>query len=628
MTLNLSSRRCELIIGSQNWTNWISFDSGIILGYPEYEVGTGLMPVTGSINLKISRYDSTVPSSPNPRLNPSQWKRGQLVTIRIANTSGTLTYLPCSGQALHLLKMPQKPKRNMDGILELSLEIGCRLALENFPPEPNQDISGITAGTPLARNTVITNILNYIDVANSIDSIPYPIAYPLPKQTGNFIGFAGAIADSGGYYLRCNSAGTVIAEPISTIYSGSAIASYIIGSDEKSWDAIGDIAEQPIEKLIVTGTVKEIIPVDTAPSEVIDTQPAGVLFKGTALGTQNPTALFTAKRTITTSEISSTFLKKTIETREPAGVIFKGTALGDQNPTVLFISDKSINTYTLVNGIVTAQTVTSFQPAGVIIKGTTFGDQNPSVLITAKREDYEWVNTGSQKWIKTYTRHEPAGVLFKGTALGDQNPTVLFTAANFSDDKDTSGPPTNFGDASTNTTEEVQLKAEIFAQQLAADPYRPRQRTIDVPYTVDQSQLVDYGSRFNRILSGRAYGQQFGGAITDTALSSAFKPFADVAVTDADLIYYLKLDCIKWGLNGTEAWLVFNGIEVGTAPASTPTVISRPVAITLGNFNMIGLADLRINFNPIAPSTMIGLADLYINYNPIKPNTMIGLATL
>jgi hypothetical protein len=508
------------------------------LGYPEYEVGTGLMPVTGSINLKISRYDSTVPSSPNPRLNPSQWKRGQLVTIRTANTSGTLTYLPCSGQALHLLKMPQKPKRNMDGILELSLEIGCRLALENFPPEPNQDISGITAGTPLARNTVITNILNYIDVANSIDSIPYPIAYPLPKQTGNFIGFAGAIADSAGYYLRCNSAGTVIAEPISAIYSGSAIASYIIGSDEKLWDAIGDIAEQPIEKLIVTGTVKEIIPVDTAPSEVIDTQPAGVLFKGTTFGDQNPTALFTAKRTITTSEISSTFFEKTIETREPAGV------------------------------------------------------------------------------------------LFKGTALGDQNPTVLFTAANFSDDKDTSGPPTNFGDASTNTTEEVQLKAEIFAQQLAADPYRPRQRTIDVPYTVDQSQLVDYGSRFNRILSGRAYGQQFGGAITDTALSSAFKPFADVAVTDADLIYYLKLDCIKWGLNGTEAWLVFNGIEVGTAPASTPTVISRPVAITLGNFNMIGLADLRINFNPIAPSTMIGLADLYINYNPIKPNTMIGLATL
>ena len=127
---------------------------------------------------------------------------------------------------------------------------------------------------------------------------------------------------------------------------------------------------------------------------------------------------------------------------------------------------------------------------------------------------------------------------------------------------DTSGPPTNFGNASTNTTEETQLKAEVFAQQLANDPYRPRQRTIDLPYTVEQAQLVDYGARFNRILSGRANGQQFAGVITNTALSSSFKPFAEVSVADTDgITYYLKLDCIKWGLNGTEAWLVFNGIE-------------------------------------------------------------------
>ena len=628
MTINISSRRCELIIGSQNWTNWISFDSGIILGYPEYEVGKGLMPVTGSINLKISQYDTTVPSSPNPRANLSQWKRGQTLSIRVANSAGSLTYLPCSGQLLYLLKTPQKPRKSIDGILELSLEIGCRLALENFPPEPNQDISGITAGTPLARNTVISNILNYIDVTNSIGSIPYPIPYPLPKQDGNFIGLAGAIADSGGYYLRCNSAGTVIAEPISSVYSGSAIASYVIGSDEKSWEAIGDIAEQPIEKLIVTGTVKTVTPIDTAPSIIVDIQPAGVLFKGTTLGDQNPTALYVAKKTINTSQLTTVNYKTTVEIQQPAGVLFKGTTLGDWNPVVLFVAEKTINTYTLINGIPSTHNVEIQQPAGVLFKGTSLGDQNPTALYVAEKTINTWVSTGSQKWIKTTQTQKPAGVLFKGTALGDQNPTALYVEKNFTDNKDTSGPPTNFGNASSNTTSETQLKSEVFAQQLAADPYRPRQRTIDVPYTVGQAQLTDYGNRFNRILSGRAFGQQFGGAITDTALSSTFKPFADVSLTEDDLIYYLKLDCIKWGLNGTEAWVVFNGIEVGTAPAATPTVISRPVALTLGNFTMIGLADLYINYNPIEPNTMAGLADLYINYNPIKPATMIGLATL
>jgi hypothetical protein len=627
MTLNLSSRRCELIIGSQNWTNWISFDSGIILGYPEYEVGTGLMPVTGSINLKISRYDSTVPSSPNPRLNPSQWKRGQLVTIRIANTSGTLTYLPCSGQALYILKMPQKPKRNMDGILELSLEIGCRLALENFPPEPNQDISGITAGTPLARNTVITNILNYIDVANSINSIPYPIAYPLPKQTGNFIGFAGAIADSAGYYLRCNTSGTVIAEPISAIYSGSATASYVIGTDEKSWDAIGDIAEQPVEKLIVTGTVKDITPVDTDPKITESYKTYGELYP--KVDPINPSLfIYLESRTTVTFDlignINGQIATKTEIFVEPYGLTYP--KVNPTNPnTFPYEKSRKVTTYFLVNGIVYKTEYIESEAYGL-----TYPKVNPTSPNTARYEKTktvtEWVKVKDGLWTKTTEIWEAYGVTYPDSNPTNPN-TFLFKKSTVIE-PDTSGPPTNFGDVSTNTTEEVQLKAEIFAQQLAADPYRPRQRTIDVPYTVEQAQLVDYGSRFNRILSGRAYGQQFGGAITDTALSSAFKPFADVAVTDADLIYYLKLDCIKWGLNGTEAWLVFNGIEVGTAPASTPTVISRPVAITLGNFNMIGLADLRINFNPIAPSTMIGLADLYINYNPIKPNTMIGLATL
>jgi hypothetical protein len=623
MTINISSRRCELIIGSQDWTNWISFDSGIILGYPEYEVDKGLMPVTGSINLKISQYDTSVPSPPNPRTNYSQWKRGQTLSIRIANSAGTLTYLPCSGQLLYLLKTPQKPRKSIDGILELSLEIGCRLALENFPPEPNQDISGITAGVALARNTVISNILTYIEVTNSIGSIPYPIPYPLPKQSGNFIGLAGAIADSGGYYLRCNSAGTVIAEPISSVYSGSAIASYVIGTDERSWESIGDIAEQPIEKLIVTGTVKEVTPVDTAPKVTNNFKAYGVLFPN-----QNPTNPLTfsvlENQTVLSFTVNGDIVTKTETINEAYGVTYPTQNV--TNPrTFLVQKSNNIIDYYLSNGIVYKTDSKEYKAYGVL-----FPNQNPTNPLTfpvlERQTITEWVKVKDGLWNKTTIIYECYGVSYPTQNV--VNPRTFLAQKSAVTEPDTSGPPTNFGDQSSNTTSETQLKAEIFAQQLAADPYRPRQRTIDVPYTVEQSQLVAYGNRFNQILSGRAYGQQFGGAITDTALSSTFKPFADVSVTDVDLIYYLKLDCIKWGLNGNEAWVVFNGIEVGTAAAATPTVISRPVALTLGNFNMIGLADLYINYNPIAPDTMAGLADLYINYNPIYPATMIGLAKL
>jgi hypothetical protein len=83
MTINLSSRGCELIIGAQNWTDWIDASAGIQIGYPEYQMGSGLMPVTGTITLRYSIYDTALPSNPNYFLNPSQWKRGQTVTIRI-----------------------------------------------------------------------------------------------------------------------------------------------------------------------------------------------------------------------------------------------------------------------------------------------------------------------------------------------------------------------------------------------------------------------------------------------------------------------------------------------------------------------------------------------------------------
>ena len=187
---------------------------------------------------------------------------------------------------------------------------------------------------------------------------------------------------------------------------------------------------------------------------------------------------------------------------------------------------------------------------------------------------------------------------------------------------DTSGPPTNIGgEVSENTLKEEQIKAEVFAAQLASDG-RERQRTIAVPFATSISQLVSYGDLYNKFLTGRAFGWRFGGAITDTALT--FEPFQTVTVADDTRLYVFKLDALQYAISQTEALCFWHGIEVGTALVSAPTDISKPLEITLGRFEAIGLTDAFILYNPIVLVEAIGLTDGFILYNPIVLSEAIG----
>jgi hypothetical protein len=576
MTINLSSRGCELIIGSQDWTNWIDANSGIQIGYPEYSMGSGLMPVSGTITLKYSIYDTALPSNPNYFLNPNQWKRGQTVTIRIKNTSGALTYLPCSGQLLYLLKPTQRPNRGIDGIATIRLDIGCRLALDNFPPEPNRNVAGVVAGTSTNRNTIIGNILNHISVPHSIDSLPYPIDYPLPKTDGNWVQFAGAIADSAGYYLRCNATGTVVAEPISLIPS-TAIEAYVISVDEKIWEPSGDIAEQPLEKLILSGIKQNAIATSGDPRIVEETLALNQISTFPAF--QSITTLFTSKRTTTTESLptANTFIKtETIEL--PLCQVSTFSAF--QSVVTLVPSKRTTTTYLLANGIVYRTVEEIQEPLCQVSSFAAF--VSITDLIPSKRTTIDWVKTGDKLWTKTTSVLDAQCRVSSFPAF--QSLTNLIPASSFTDDKDTTGAPTSFGDASTNTISEENLVVEVFAIQLAEDPFRQRQRTIDVPYSVSREQLSAYGDRFNRLLTGRSLGFQFGGALTDIALDSTFKPFAQVSVQEGDVIYYPKIDAIQYALNLTECYVLWNGIVVGSAPTVDPEDITRPVTIPFGFF--------------------------------------------
>jgi hypothetical protein len=127
----------------------------------------------------------------------------------------------------------------------------------------------------------------------------------------------------------------------------------------------------------------------------------------------------------------------------------------------------------------------------------------------------------------------------------------------------------------------------VHARQLAADPYRPRERTVKLEYANSEAQLTAYGENLNKFITGRSQGKQFGGAITDTVLSD-FAPFQQVSVTDPNtgLVYYLKLDLIQYALSGFEAYVVFHGILCASAAIATPTDVTKPVEITLGDIRI------------------------------------------
>ena len=592
MTLNISSRKVELLIGGQDWSDWIDPDNGIQVGYPEYEVGSGLLIAQGTINLTFGANYSLLPSSPYYRFNPSQWRRGQTVTIKVANASGTLTYLPCAGGGLRIIKAPQPPTKEIGGVQKMSIQIGCKLALEYFPPEPNKDVSGVVAGTNLDIAVIINNILNFIGLNSAFSNIGYFINYPLPKTGGNWLQMAGQLAASAGRYLRCDTYGNVTGYLID-MYIGTAIANYLIGRDEKIWEAIGDIAEQPIEKLILTGVKTTVEPVDTDPTEVIETAALAETYEfyngldgrsfNNTLGTLRITN--TERLNAVNSVINPrVVIKVTIREALAKSYEFYNGLDGRSFNNTLGVLSIAETTYNLSNGIVSSTELIESEALAKSyefyngLDGRSFNNTLGFLRITTTL----WVKVKDGLWNKTITIREALAKsyeFYNGLDGRSFNNTLGVLSTNTT--PDTSGP-TNIGggEVSENTLKEEQIKAEVFAAQLASDG-RERQRTIAVPFATTISQLVSYGDLYNKFLTGRALGWRFGGAITNAALT--FQPFQTVTVTEDSNLYWLKLDALQYAISQTEAICFWHGIEVGTANVATPDDISKPVEVSFGN---------------------------------------------
>lgn len=566
MTANISSQSTQIIIGAENWSDLLE---SVTIGYDEYNVGSGLQPATGKLNLTFPSNYAGIPSNPEYRFNPQQWRRGQTLSIAVNGS-----YLPCSGQQLFILTPPQRPARVLNGIAKLSIEIGCKLALEYFPPEPNDDLANITPNTPKQRGVIITEVLTQLGITGVSVSIPeYAIAYPLPKLEGNWLEFCGKLADSAGYYLRCNTAGTIVAERI--LPSVSPSATYTIGVDESDWQPIGDVAESPVEKLIVAGVNYKV---DVANSNTSITERAPLIQVDPDTTNSNRTQLIDSKETTTAiTKINGwdSYYSQSKRIREPLIVIDPDTT--NSNRTQLIDSLEEINDYFLdSNGNVFRTRLRKRQPLIVIDPDTT--NSSRTQLIPSEDTTTTWMKTGDRRWTKTVDQRLPLIVIDPDTT--NSNRTQLIDAPQSVDDADTIGAPQNIGFNQFGLQEE-QLTSEVFAAQPATATTRERQKTISVPFATTQAQLTAYGQIFNRFLNGRAFGWRFA-----TRLNTTLLPFNLVAVNDGTTGYLLYTDAMQWAISQTEALLVFNGIEDGVYATATPEDITRPVEFPIARLTM------------------------------------------
>ena len=564
MTLNVSSQLVNLVIGSQNWSAWIE---SIQIGYGEYEMGSGLMPCTGTVNLIFPANYAGIPSNPEYRFNSAQWKRGQLIQI-----SANASPLPCSGLALKIIKPPQRPSRDQNGIAKMALTVGCSIAYEYFPPEPNDNFSGITAGTPKTRGAIINSILGTLKIVSSVVIPEYSINYPLPKIDGNWLSFCGQIADSAGYYLRCNTNGAIVAEKI--LNTGSSGITYTIGVDESDWTAIGDVGEQPIEKLIITGVNKTLGSFDGNPNVVVEYKTYAGIAPNIPVSKQTPFVQTIDKRTTTTKSKTANVTTLIEEIIEPYAKIAPDLPVSQSAPFALTISKRTTTKTFFASGFIVKKEEEIIEPYSAIAPDLLVSKTSPFVLTVSKRTTQEWQKIAAQKYRETFTELKPYSAIDPALPVSQSAPFVLTISAQKITEGE-SAPPTDQPISDFELKEE-QISSQVFASQLAPSDGRQRQRTIALPFASAISQLTAYGQLFNKVLTGRAFGWRFA-----TRLNTSLLPMQLATIIDGTQGYLFRLDALQWAMTMTESYLVINGIEVGTFNTATPSIISYPVSFPL-----------------------------------------------
>jgi hypothetical protein len=259
MTQNAISRPNSTIIGGEDWSAYV-LNFAPIRGGLERD---GVVSVTGT--LEIGLHDDN-PSSLDPLLNASLWKRSQTVRLEIANDSGTLIDHPFG--YLFILRVPIL---SPDGRL-LTVEVGDYLALANKREVPG-DESGITLGTAVDLSVVCQSYLEAAGIPTSNIALGgpwgYEVALPIPKDNVNALAMAGRIAYASNFrVLYQNHDGVINAHQV-TVTAGTPALSFNAANIPNDWfERAFEPATAP-EIVKVVGTGETVTQISTPITETV-----------------------------------------------------------------------------------------------------------------------------------------------------------------------------------------------------------------------------------------------------------------------------------------------------------------------------------------------------------------------
>ncbi|NJL43562.1 MAG: hypothetical protein HC935_10350 [Pseudanabaena sp. SU_2_4] len=435
----------------------------------------------------------------------------------------------------------------------------------------------------------------------------------MPKRGGSYVEQAGILARAVNQFLYCGIDGICRNAPID--FAQSAYATYAIGQEESLWEP-SQGSEIPVEELTVAGVTYDLI--DPNLGDVF------VTVEYVSEGEINPSAFNPNRQVIgerkavttfgynpsTKEQRVTTLVERPVITIEPpptgSSVGYDATLLVDVSfveEIEKFDSEGKLGTRTVTTKepqriINPADTTRNLRESKVEITSYTYTSDklvaqieavvreaaarvNPEAidklqLVFSEDSRKTWAETpiGSGIWFNTEryrVAQRRAATPPSGSSVG-YNPYFPVSDPNKDDIQqrgtDLKPPAVEYRNPDRNQKER-QIKAVVNTPPLAGSSFRPRKRTINVEGCTSQQQLYDYGVLFNRLLTGRRFGRRIGFRISDAWLSAAIKPLMRVDAIFNGATYKLLLDGLTWSYAQNEAFVVGNGILIGSQWGAT-----------------------------------------------------------
>ncbi len=248
MSINLSARKCQILIGG------VDFSPGLI------EVSNwSTTPIDSSGLVKTSAtvtiaYVRNLPEDIDDRKNPSRFSVGQTIQIKVSNDAGTLQDHPVG--RLRLLSSQYDYETQ-----KLTLNCGCLITLLAYRQPTAHSAAQITLGAATDRKTIVINLLHQAGITNIYApyGLPHPISAPI-RNSGSYLQTVGALLYSVGFLGFINKNEFFHIKPVQL--TGNAVFTMQIGGDngQELYYKTLVSPEAPREDIRVSGVVPIVAP--------------------------------------------------------------------------------------------------------------------------------------------------------------------------------------------------------------------------------------------------------------------------------------------------------------------------------------------------------------------------------